>query len=159
MYPLSEPKVQYYLDRVLRPEKIPSDDAGPRGIIGVIGQRGSLEAAIMLVLQALWYSDTITMGDCMNYVDPRHRVSHHAKALIEYAKNIVDQVRETTPEFRMIVGVVSNIRTAAKVRLFEKHLASPVGAFFSYPAMPEFVPIKKTHIAHRPSKFVVMRTA
>lgn len=132
LFPLSERKVQYYLDRVLRPQTIPLNDCGPRGIIGVIGQR-SLEGAVMLVLGSPWYSDEITMDDCMNFVDPVHRQSHHARTLIKYAQNMVDQIRLIHHDFKMIVGVVSTHRTAAKVRLYEQMLGTPLGAYFVYP--------------------------
>lgn len=134
LFTLSEPKVQFYLDRVLRPEKIGKNDPGPRGIIGVIGSTFHLEGAIMLVLGSTWYSDDITMDDCMNFVDPAHRQSNHARTLISYAKNMVDQVRNAHANFRMIVGVVSTHRTAAKVRLYEQMLGTPLGAYFMYPA-------------------------
>lgn len=151
LFPLSEPKVQFYLDRVLYPERLTSDDRGPRGIIGVIGKVGALEGVIMLILGSPWYSDVITMDDCMNYVDVDHRQSNHAKTLMDYAKHVVDHIRNGHPEFRMIIGVVSTIRTAAKIRLYEKKFGSPVGAYFAYPKPADFMSIKNTHLANRPS--------
>lgn len=133
LFALSKPKVQYYLDRVLRPETIKAGDCGPRGVIGVIGSVGALEGAVMLVLGSPWYSDDITLDDCMNFVDPAHRQSNHARTLISYAKNMVDQIRTAHENFRMIVGVVSTHRTAAKVRLYEQMLGPPLGAYFSWP--------------------------
>lgn len=132
LFPISEEKVGALLDRVLHPELITVDDAGPRGLIGVIGEIGELEGAIMLILGSPWYTDTVTMDDCLNFVDPAHRASRHSEALIRYSKNLVDQVREGHPDFKMLLGVVSTQRTAAKVRLFSRHL-TPVGAFFMYP--------------------------
>lgn len=138
---LSERKVQYYLDRVLRPGEIAPDDCGPRGIIGVIGPSQSLEGAIMLVLSSPWYSDQISMGDCMNYVDPAHRSSNHTKTLISYAKQMVDEIRKAYSDFFMTLGVVSTKRTAAKIRLYERQL-TPIGALFMYPAPVEMEPLK-----------------
>src|SRR5262245_30897407 len=89
LFPLSERKVQFYIDRVLFPERIEADDPGPRGIIGVIGRVGALEGAIMLVLGSPWYTEQIGIDDCMNFVDPEHRRSNHSKALIAYGKYIV----------------------------------------------------------------------
>lgn len=143
MFALSERKVQFYLDRVLHPERIPSDDIGPRGIIGTIGNIGALEGAIMLVLGSPWYSDEITLDDCMSFVDPAHRKSTHAKTLISYARNMVDEVRKAHSNFRMIVGVLSTKRTAAKIRLYQQQL-TPVGCFFMYPSPPAFEPLKQT---------------
>lgn len=139
-FPLSEPKVQYYLDRVLKPETIPDGDNGPRGVVGVIGPTGNLQAAIMLVLGSPWYSDAITMDDCMSFVDQRYRVSNHARALLGYAKGIVDQIRSGNPEFKMILGIVSNVRTAEKVRLYSREM-QPVGAYFMYPAPSGALPL------------------
>ncbi len=146
MFTLSERKVQFYLDRVLWPERIPADDVGPRGIIGTIGAIGSLEGAIMLVLGSPWFSEEITLDDCMMFVDPNHRRSNHGRTLIAYARNIVDKIREAHPSFKMIVGVLSTKRTAAKIRLYEQQLTA-IGSYFCYPAPPEFQPLKNTYRA------------
>lgn len=145
LYPISERKVGFYLDRVLHPERISPEDDGPRGVIGVIGNVGTLEAAIMLVLGSAWYTDEIGLDDCMSYVDPEHRKSDHAKALMDYSKNIVDQVRaQGHASFRMILGIVSTKRTAAKIRLYERKF--PVlGAYFVYPPIEGTVEIKNMH--------------
>lgn len=132
IFPLSEPKVQYYIDRVLRPEMIPANDAGPRGVIGVIGVPAQLEGIIMLVLGSVWYSDSITMMDSVNFVHPDCRRSDHAKTLIGYGKNMVDEIRKAHADFQMMVGVVSTKRTAAKVRLYRQQLVE-IGSFFVYP--------------------------
>jgi hypothetical protein len=135
LYPLSDRKVEFYVDRVLHPELIAPDDAGPRGIIGTIGKTGALEGMVMLVLGSPWYTESIAMDDCVNFVDPEHRRSNHADALITYSKRIVDQVRKGHPDFKMLMGIVSTERTAAKVRLYSRQL-EPIGAFFMYPRPP-----------------------
>lgn len=144
LFELSTNKVQAYLDRVLYPDKIPINDVGPRGVIGVIGPLGALEAAIMLVLGQAWYTEEISLDDCMSYVDPRHRQSNHARTLIAYARNMVDQIRTAHPTFRMIVGVLSTKRTAPKIRLYAQQL-TPCGAYYMYPAPDDFVPLKNIH--------------
>lgn len=133
MLPISDRKVQHHIDRMLHPESITLDDTGPRGIIGVIGEVGSLEGAIMLAFGSMWYSEVITLDEFLNYVDPTHRASNHAKALIGYAKHITDQIRLTHDEVKLVIGILSTKRTAAKVRLYERQL-TPAGAFFLYPA-------------------------
>lgn len=132
MLPISERKVQNYIDRMLHPESISLEDLGPRGIIGVIGEVGSLEGAIMLAFGSAWYSEVITLDEFLNFIDPAHRNSNHAKALIGYAKHIVDQVRLTHAEVKLVIGVLSTKRTAAKVRFYERQL-TPAGSFFIYP--------------------------
>lgn len=145
IFPLSERKVQYLLDRILSPAQIAADDTGPRGLIGVIGPVGALEGMIMLVLGAPWYSDEITMDDCTNFVDPPHRRSEHARTLIAYSKHLVDTVRIGHPTFKMMLGVLSTERTAAKIRLYGRELDEPVGAFFMYPRESGVKPLKNMH--------------
>lgn len=126
-FKISDRKVQYYLDRLLRPEMITPDDAGPRGFIGVIGPIGALEACIMLTLGSVWYSEELSLDEHLNFVDPAHRASNHAKALISYAKHCSDMIG-----IRLVIGILSTKRTAAKVRLYERQL-TPAGCFFLHP--------------------------
>lgn len=141
LFPLSDRKVQFYLDRVLRPENIAPEDSGPRGVVGVIGPVGALEGAIMLVLGSPWYTEQITVDDCMNFVDPEHRKSGHAKALIDYSVRIVDSIRDCGhPDFRMILGVVSTKRTAAKINLYSRKLTL-LGAYFVHPPIDGAMPL------------------
>lgn len=144
MCSISERKVDLYLDRLLNPSRYEQDDGGPRGIIGVIGPVGSLEAAIMLAFGSPWYSDEITLDEHLNFVDPAHRNSDHAKTLIAYAKHMVDQIRPAHPEFKLVIGVLSTHRTAAKVRLYERQL-TPSGAFFVYPPPENISPLKSLY--------------
>lgn len=147
LFPLSERKVQSLLDRILSPAQIAADDTGPRGLIGVIGPVGALEGMIMLVLGAAWYTDVITMDDCTNFVDPQHRRSEHARTLIAYSKHLVDTVRIGHPDFKMILGVLSTERTAAKIRLYSREMGEPVGAFFMHPSsnVSGVKPLKNMH--------------
>lgn len=144
IFPLSDRKVEFYVDRALHPERIAADDAGPRGIVGTIGSTGALEGMVMLVLGSPWYTEAIGMDDCVNFVDPLHRKSNHAAALIAYSKYLVDQVRLGHPDFRMLMGIVSSERTAAKVRLYSRQLEL-VGAFFTYPALAGAKALKNMH--------------
>lgn len=143
MCAISPRKVDLYLDRILQPYASQQDD-GPRGIIGVIGPIGALEAAIMLSFGSPWYSDEITLDEHLNFVDPAHRSSNHAKTLIAYAKHMVDQIRPLHPEFKLVIGVLSTVRTAPKVRLYERQL-TPAGAFFVYPPPENISPLKNLH--------------
>ena len=140
MFSISTPKVQYYLDRMLRPETIAPDDTGPRGFIGVIGPIGALEACIMLTVGSVWYSEDFTLDEHLNFVDPAYRSSNHAKALIGYAKHCSDQIG-----IRLVIGVLSTKRTAAKVRLYERQNLTPCGAFFVHPAPDNVAPLTRLH--------------
>lgn len=139
MFSLSEHKVDYYLNRLLWPENIAKDDTGPRGFIGVIGPIGALEGCIMLTVGSVWYSEDFTLDEHLNFVDPEHRSSNHAKALIEYAKDCSDKIG-----IRLLIGILSTKRTAAKVRLYERQLTA-AGCFFVHPAPPDISPPTKIY--------------
>jgi len=130
---MSDRKVQYHLDRFLNPQGIRPEDAGPRGFIGVVGPIDALEGIVMLALGSPWFSEDITMDDCLNFVDPEHRRSDHAKVLLAYAKNMTDQIRLSHPKFQMTVGILSTERTAAKIKLYERQNLTLAGAIFVYP--------------------------
>jgi GNAT superfamily N-acetyltransferase len=134
MFQISDRKVDYYLDRLLYPATISNEDAGPRGFIGVIGSVGALEAAIMLTVGSTWYSEEINLDEHFNFVDPAHRQSNHAKALISFAKHCASEAG-----IRLVIGVLSTKRTAAKIRLYERQL-TPAGAFFVYPPPQDVSP-------------------
>jgi GNAT superfamily N-acetyltransferase len=87
----------------------------------------------------MWYSDTWTLDEHLNFVDPAHRSSSHAKALISYAKHCADQIG-----IRLVIGVLSTKRTKAKVRLYERQL-TPAGCFFVHPAPADVAPPTRLH--------------
>lgn len=97
------------------------------GIIGVIGEKGKLEGCISIILGTLWYSTEWHLEELFNYVRPQFRKSDRAKQLIQFAKKMSDEVG-----IPLIIGVISNERTEAKVRLYERQLHKPAGAFFVY---------------------------
>lgn len=132
MFSISERKVNYHLDRFINPSSIAPDDQGVRGFIGCIGPVGALEGVIMISIGYQWYSDDYSLDELLNFVDPAHRESNHAIELIEYAKRIVDQISPDYPNLRLIIGILSLERTAAKIRLYARKLKF-CGAFFTYP--------------------------
>lgn len=93
-------------------------------IIGVIGPCGNVEGSIYLSIEEPYYSDDLHLVEFWNVVHPEHRRSNHAKKLIEFAKRCADET-----SLCLLIGIVSNNRTAAKVRLYEKKLLK-AGAFF-----------------------------
>jgi hypothetical protein len=135
IFPLSENKIVFFVDRFLNPAAIPADDTGPRGTIGVIGESGRLEGAILLSIGSPWNSDETTLDELLNIVDPAHRQSNHARALIAYSKYITDRLRSSYPMLMLIIGVLSTARTFAKVRFYQRALSRPAGLFFTYPAL------------------------
>lgn len=120
-------KIDWLLARLLRPELIPPTDTGTRGILGVIGPEGALEAIVAIVISSPWYSSERCLNDLLVYVDPNYRHSGHAKALIEWMKT-----QSTITGIPLISGVVTKERTAAKVRLYERQMPIKLGAYFLY---------------------------
>lgn len=97
-----------------------------RGIIGVVGERHDLRAAIFLLMDQIWYSNDWQLLEFFNYVRPDSRKSSYARDLIKYAKTCADAVN-----MDLTVGVFSNIRTSEKCRLYGR-LLPKMGEFFSY---------------------------
>lgn len=115
LFSLSARKVTRLVDRCF---------AKKQAIIGVVGPVGAVEGSIYLSIEEPYYSDDFHLCEFWNVVHPDHRRSNHAKNLIEFAKRCSDETALT-----LMIGIISNHRTAAKVRLYEKRLQK-AGAFF-----------------------------
>lgn len=124
LFPLAEDKVRWFVNRVIYPESIPAGDTGIRGVIGVIGPINALEALVFLTVGSHWYTHAQHIEEYMVFVDPRHRRSNHAKALVSWMK---DQVEITG--LPLLTGVQSTHRTEAKCRLYQRMLPK-IGEFF-----------------------------
>lgn len=101
------------------------------GIIGVIGERDKLEGVVMLSVASYWYSDKQFLEEKCVFVHPdyRHAKESRVQKLIEFAKKCASDL-----EMPLMIGVLSNTRTSAKVALYERHFGSPAGAFFLWGA-------------------------
>jgi GNAT superfamily N-acetyltransferase len=97
------------------------------GIIGVIGETGSIRGMIFLLITKAWYTEEDHIEELLNFVHPDYRKSNYANDLIEFAKECARQIG-----IPLMIGVMSNIRTAPKVRLYRKKLGTPSGAYFVY---------------------------
>lgn len=96
--------------------------------IGVIGKPNApLEGAIYLLASQDWYTDEWCLTEIFNFVPAPYRASTNAKDLIAYAKMISDALN-----MQLIIGVLSNHRTEAKIRLYSRIFGAPAGAFFHY---------------------------
>lgn len=115
LFPLSEKRVREYMQRYFRQEG---------ALIGVIGDVGDPVASIYLGIEQPYYSETWYLNEAWNFVHPDHRRSDYAKQLLAWAKNVSEQMH-----LPLMVGIVTNHRTEAKVRLYEKQLEK-AGAFF-----------------------------
>lgn len=102
------------------------------GVVGIIGREGeTIEGAVLLRIGAMWYSDTPVVEEKAIFIHPEYRSAKGGRAtrLCEFSKKVSD-----TLGIPLIIGVLSNHRTAAKVRMYERQFGKPSGAFFLYGA-------------------------
>lgn len=119
-FSLSLPKVEGMVDRAFN---------GGGAIIGAVGAPGAvIEGFILLLINQFWYTDDWCLEEVMNYVRPESRRSTHAKDMIAFGKRCSDELG-----IPLVIGVVSNERTKAKMALYQRQLGDPVGGYFLYP--------------------------
>jgi hypothetical protein len=102
------------------------------GLVGIIqDDGGKLEGAILLRIGTMWYSDSYVLEEKAIFVDPdcRSAKGGRARRLCEFSKRTADSLG-----MPLIIGVLSNTRTEAKIRLYERQFGKPSGAFFLYNA-------------------------
>ena len=97
------------------------------GILGAIGSPGSIEALIYILVSSFWYSNESHLEELFTYVAPQYRKSRNAVELMHFAKWCVDQ-----SGLPLVIGILSNERTAGKVRLYQRQFDKPAGNFFFY---------------------------
>lgn len=102
------------------------------GLVGIIqDEGGGLEGAILLRIGTMWYSDAQVLEEKAIFIHPDYRSAKggRARRLCEFSKRAADGLG-----IPLIIGVLSNHRTEAKVRLYERQFGKPSGAFFLYNA-------------------------
>jgi hypothetical protein len=102
------------------------------GIVGVIGNPGErLEGAVLLRVGTMWYSDRQVLEEKAIFIAPEFRSARggRARRLCEFSKQAADGLG-----LPLIIGVLSNHRTAGKVRMYRRIFGEPSGAFFLYGA-------------------------
>lgn len=102
------------------------------GICAVIGKPGGkIEGLVLLRIGHMWYSDTTIVEEKAIFIHPDFRAAKggRAKRLCEFSKQVADSLG-----IPLIIGVLSNSRTEAKVRMYERQFGAPAGAFFLYGA-------------------------
>jgi N-acetylglutamate synthase-like GNAT family acetyltransferase len=114
---INQAKVQYWIRPYLMQDG---------GILAVIGEPTDIKAMLCLTIDEVWYSDEMQLLELFNYVRPDARRSNYAKRLIAYAKNCSDETN-----LDLLIGVLSNTRMEAKVRLYSRLLPKG-GEFFVY---------------------------
>ena len=110
-----------------------------QGLVGIIGEpNGRIEAAILLRMSQMWYSDDWMIEEKSIFVDPEfrskkrrstHNAVGHARVLCDFSKRVANELN-----LPLLIGVLSTQRTEAKIRLYEHHFGAPAGAFFLYNA-------------------------
>lgn len=102
------------------------------GICGVIGKPGGkVEGVVVLRIGKMWYSDVEILEEKAIFIHPdfRNAKGGRARKLCDFSKQCAD-----TLGMPLIIGVLSNSRTEAKVRMYERQFGKPSGAFFLYGA-------------------------
>lgn len=101
------------------------------GILGVIGEPGDIRAMIFLLISRYWYTTQHHLEELFNFVRPdcRKAKEGYAQRLIEFAKSCSDEIG-----LPLTIGVLTNVRMEGKVRLYQRELGVPAGAWFVYGA-------------------------
>lgn len=105
------------------------------GILAVIGAPGNIRAMLYMLITRAYYTRENHIEELFNWVHPDHRKSDYSKLMIEYAKKCSDEIsRDMGRKVPLIMGVLTNRRMSAKVRLYRLFFGMPVGAFFVHNA-------------------------
>ena len=102
------------------------------GIVGIIGEpEKPIEAAILLRTESLWYSSSLSLVERAIFVHPDYRAAKGGRAsrMVEFAKQAADKLG-----LPLVIGILSSERTEAKVRMYQRHLGEPSGAYWIYGA-------------------------
>jgi hypothetical protein len=100
---------------------------GLRAAIGEPG--GKMEGIILLRISEMWYSDDLILDEKAIFIHPDYRqaAGGRARRLAAFAKKTSD-----TLGIPLVIGVLSNQRTAAKVRMYSREFGPPSGAYWIY---------------------------
>lgn len=128
MFPKDDDKVWHFINKALNQDG---------GIMGVIEDNGQIVGVIGMYIEQFWYSSQPYLCEYFNYVKPEARKSNHAKDLIDFAK-----WANTNMGLLLIIGIMSSIRTKAKLHLYNKRLSFIGGIFVNgLPSMTDFMKI------------------
>ena len=98
------------------------------GIVGIIGPPGGpLEGGVLLRTCKLWYSDKIVLEERGIFVHPDFRAAKggRARKLCEFSKFSAEKLG-----LPLLIGILSNHRTAGKVKLYGRIFGPPAGAYW-----------------------------
>lgn len=120
-FALSMKKVEGMIDRAFN---------GGGAVIGVVG-KDAIEGMLVLLISQFWYTDDWCLEEIQNYVRPDFRRSTNAKDMIKFGQRCSDEIG-----IPLVIGVVSNERTRAKMELYRRQLGDPVGGYFLHNPTP-----------------------
>ena len=95
-------------------------------LLAVIGEIGKPVAYCLSLLDPIWYSDDWQILELSLFVSKDHRKSTYAKQLMGFMKAASEGLG-----LDLTIGVLSNERTEAKIRLYKRQYRQ-AGAYFSY---------------------------
>lgn len=105
------------------------------GVFAVIGAPGHIRAMMFLLITNYWYTHDLHLEEMFNWVHPEHRRSDYSRLMIDYAKKWSDDLSKQYGEkIPLVMGVLTNRRMSAKVRLYRRFFGMPYGAFFVHNA-------------------------
>ena len=116
-HPMDEDKVLHHVYRYFEKMGV---------LIAVIGDVGSPVAYILMEVCPLWYSQDFELLEKSHFVHPEYRKSDRAKQLMDFSKQASNGLN-----LELKIGVLSNDKTAAKVRLYQRQFEN-AGSFFMY---------------------------
>lgn len=103
------------------------------GLCAVIGPSGTekIEGLVLLRIGAMWYSHQIVVEEKAIFIYPEYRSAKggRARKLCEFSKKVADDLN-----IPLLIGVLSNTRTAGKIRMYERIFGPQAGAFFLHNA-------------------------
>jgi hypothetical protein len=102
------------------------------GIVGVVGEPGGrLEAFVLLIIGQTWYSADPIIEERTVFVSKDYRSAKggRARKLCEFSKRVSEELG-----LGLLIGILSNQRTQAKVELYKRVFGEPAGAFWLHNA-------------------------
>ena len=103
-----------------------------RGLVGLIGSdKENPEGIVLLKIGKMWYSNQDVLEEKAIFIHPEYRSAKGGRAarLCEFSKRVADKLG-----IPLIIGVLSNSRTEAKVKMYQRQFGNSAGAFFLYNA-------------------------
>jgi len=134
LFTLNEAKVAALLQRYYQRDGV---------ILGVIGPVGKPEASTCIMLSDYYYSDDTHLAELWNFVDKEYRKSKAAEALIRFGMECAQKMSQNLgAQCPFLTGIITDNRTAGKVRLYHRLLGHAAGAFFIYNAKWDHEPME-----------------